>query len=318
MAVYTRVDTKDLTPFLARYGLPPATVFKGIAEGVENSNYLLESDGKRFILTLYEKRVKTEELPYFLGLMDHVVQKGAPAAAPVLDKEGICLQTLCGRPAALIEFITGTSPDTPSAPLAEAGGGAMAKLHGATADFAGRRPNALGPEGWASLIDEMGPSLDKVAIGLHQELKATLADLQAAWPKNLPQGTIHADLFPDNVLFHGDKVAGIIDFYFACTDYYAYDLAISMNAWVPEGSLDPTHAVHFRRGYETVRALSPDEANALPTFLQGSALRFLLTRAYDWLNQVPGSLVRVKDPLPYLQLLRHHRDNPTAFVEDRS
>lgn len=315
MAVYTRVDEASLTTFLSGYGLPPATVFKGIAEGVENSNYLLESGGTRYILTLYEKRVEADDLPYFLDLMDHVVMKGVPAAAPVRDQKGQCLQQLCGRPAALIHFIEGTSPDDAAVRQANQAGQAMAQLHTATADFHDIRENSLGPEGWLNLIHEMGAGLNQVEAGLHQDLLTIAMDLADRWPRTLPRGTIHADLFPDNILFKDGKVGGLIDFYFSCTDFYAYDLAISMNAWTPEGTTAPAHAKSLLDGYQAVRPLSAEECAALPLFLQGSALRFLLTRAYDWLNQVPGSLVRVKDPLPYLTLLRHHRATPTAFLD---
>ncbi|WOI53749.1 homoserine kinase [Parvularcula sp. LCG005] len=316
MAVYTRVDESALTEFLARYDLPPATVFKGIAEGVENSNYLVEAGGERFILTLYEKRVNADDLPYFLGLMDHVVEKGVPAASPVHDRTGERLQTLCGRPAALITFLEGTSPDSPSLSQARVAGSALASLHAATADFAGARPNALGPRGWADMVDKSGPRLDEIEAGLHDEMHEAAASLIAEWPTDLPSGTIHADLFPDNVLFRGDEIAGMIDFYFACTDIYAYDLAISMNAWTPEGTTETARAHAFRQGYESVRPLSGKEQAALPLLLRGAALRFLVTRAYDWLHQIPGSLVRVKDPKPYLELLRLHRDNPAAFSKD--
>lgn len=313
MAVYTHVPDEALTEFLSLYDLPAPTVFKGIAEGVENSNYLLETAGKRFILTLYEKRVAKQDLPYFLDLMKHVMDAGVPAAGPIADTQGNILQTLCDRPAALIEFLSGTSPQTPTPKQAIAAGTAMAQMHLATADFSGDRANALGPAGWAAMIEALGQRLDSIEPGLEVELNQLMTALIAEWPRDLPRGTIHADLFPDNVLFSGDTIGGVIDFYFSCTDFYAYDLAISMNAWTEEGQTDPTVAQAFREGYETIRPLSADEANALPVLLKGAALRFLLTRAHDFLHQVPGSLVRVKDPLPYLALLRHHRNHPGAF-----
>ncbi|MEM6648987.1 MAG: homoserine kinase [Pseudomonadota bacterium] len=318
MAVYTRVDETSLTKFLSLYGKPPATVFKGIAEGVENSNYLLESGGERFILTLYEKRVAAEDLPYFLSLMDHVMEKGIPAAGPVRDLQGETLQTLCGRPAALIHFLEGMSPDTPTLPQTVAAGAALAQFHLATEDFSMKRPNALGPQGWPPLIEQSGERLNDIEAGLYQELTEVAQECLDQWPEDLPKGTIHADLFPDNIFFNGEEVCGLIDFYFACTDFFAYDLAICMNSWTPEGSLTADNAHSFLRGYEQVRALGEDEMIALPLFLKGAALRFYATRAYDWLHQIPGSLVRVKDPSPYLHLLRHHRDHPTAFLENIS
>lgn len=314
MAVYTHVEEQALTEFLARYGLPPATVFKGIAEGVENSNFFVQAGADRFILTLYEKRVDPDDLPYFLGLMDHVATKGVPSARPIPDQNGQILQSLCGRPAALISFLEGTSPTHPSLQQCEEAGKSLAQLHQATADFNKQRANSLGLDGWSKLIEDIGSDADEIQSGLGQEFIDTYSMLKNTWPAGLQAGTIHADLFPDNVLFKSNRIAGMIDFYFACTDFYAYDLAISMNAWTLEGTTDPAHAVALLNGYESVRPLSAEERNAMPIFLLGAAMRFLLTRAYDFLNQVPGSLVRVKDPMPYLQLMRHHRDHPHVFM----
>jgi homoserine kinase type II len=314
MAVYTRVDERALATFLALYDLPPATTFKGIAEGVENTNYFVETAGRRYILTLYEKRVDRADLPYFLSLMEHVAEKGVPAAMPVTDRSGAALQVLAGRPAALISFLDGVSPQSPTIPQARSAGEAMAMLHEATTDFGGTRPNALGPAAWSGLAGSVGDGFDRIAPGLREETGQVIAALVADWPTDLPRGTIHADLFPDNVLFDGATVSGLIDFYFACTDFLAYDIAVAMNAWTPEGSLEPAHAEAFLGGYEQRRRLAAEERAALPLLLAGSAMRFFLTRAYDAANQVPGSLVRVKDPRPYLDLVRHHRAQGWTFI----
>lgn len=315
MAVYTHVDDDALADFLACYNLPPATTFKGIAEGVENSNFFVETADRRFILTLYEKRVDAADLPFFLALMRHVVRAGLPAAAPVSDENGDYLQQLAGRPAALISFLDGTSPAEPSADKAYKAGVALAQLHNATGDFVRTRPNALGPRMWTLMAHRLSPRLDHLGTGTGKEIIERAAFVRSQWPSDLPTGIIHADLFPDNVLFLDGQVSGLIDFYFACTDLLAYDLAISMNAWTPEGSADPTCALALRRGYESIRPLTPKEADALPLLLEGAALRFFLTRAHDALHQIPGSLVRIKDPRPYLMLMRQHREAPTRFAE---
>ncbi|MGV6819923.1 MAG: homoserine kinase [Parvularcula sp.] len=315
MAVYTHVDEAALTAFLALYGLPPASRTDGIVEGVENTNYRVETDGRVFILTLYEKRVSEADLPYFLGLMDHAVTHGVPTAAPIRDQRGELLNSLCGRLAALIEFVSGTSSTTPTKKMAHAAGAALGRLHAATMDYPHHRPNSLGPSGWQEMIVALGPRLNEITADLFDEVSQGIEALVQNWPTDLPTGTIHADLFPDNVLFEGDIVSAIIDFYFSCTDFYAYDLAITMNAWTIEGTTDPANARAIYAGYGTHRPLSTAEIAALPTLLMGAALRFLLTRAHDFLHQVPGSLVRVKDPLPYLTLFRHHRDHPHDFLE---
>ncbi|MBB4658748.1 homoserine kinase [Parvularcula dongshanensis] len=310
MAVYTHVPEDELTRFLASYGLPPASVFKGIAEGVENSNYLLEAGGQRLILTLYEKRVAPADLPYFLALMDHVADAGLPAARPLTAKDGERLRELCGRPAALITFVRGVSPDRPSPAQARVCGEALARLHAATGDFEPTRRNDLGAEDWPRLTGALMPRADEIQSGLSEELPRLLASACGALPQGLPTGTIHADLFPDNLLLTEGEVTGIIDFYFACTGPLAYDLAVSMNAWTPEpqtdAPIDTRNARALLEGYESVRPLAAAEREALPTLLTGAALRFFLTRAHDWLHRVPGALTRIKDPLPYLRLMRHH------------
>ncbi|WP_031555505.1 homoserine kinase [Parvularcula oceani] len=318
MAVYTHVPDGALNAFLSSYGLPAATMFKGIAEGVENSNYLVETAGERFILTLYERRVDPGDLPYFLGLMDFVADAGLPAARPLTGRDGERLRTLCGRPAALITFVSGVSPEAPSPAQARAAGAALARLHRAAEPFEGRRANALGPDGWQALFAQIAPRLDEVAPGFRSEVGHHLERALAPLP-GLPAGTIHADLFPDNVLFEGDRVTGLIDFYFACTDRLAYDLAIALNAWTKEPedgeAPDPAGPRAFLAGYESIRPLAGAERDALPQLLTGAALRFLLTRAHDWLHRVPGACVSVKDPLPYLRLLRHHERSPDDFLE---
>lgn len=309
MAVYTEVSDADLAAFVASYGLGRLLSFKGIAEGVENTNYLVHTDKGPYILTLYEKRVNPADLPFFLGLMDHLAARGLNCPLPVRDLTGNMLGTLAGRPAAIITFLEGVWLRKPEARHCEAVGAALARMHLAGADFSIRRENALGLDGWRPLFERFAAQADEIAPGLSDTISRELASLDANWPQNLPQGVIHADLFNDNVFFVGDDLSGLIDFYFACNDALAYDVAICLNAWCfePDCSFNLTKGRALLRGYTRVRQLSSDEQAALPWLARGSALRFLLTRGYDWINTPPGALVKRKDPIEYLRRLRFHQ-----------
>jgi len=309
MAVYTDVPDDELRAFLADYALGEAVSCKGIAEGVENSNYLLRTERGTYILTLYEKRVDPADLPFFLALLDHLAGKGVACPTPIHAKDGKALRQLCGRPAAIVSFLDGMWPRRIEAQHCGAIGGALAQLHRAAADFRLKRTNALSLAGWRKLYQACHDRANEVAPGLSEELAEELNALTQLWPKNLPQGVIHADLFPDNVFFRGHDVSGLIDFYFACNDFLAYDIAICLNAWCFEadGSFNVTKAKLLLRGYRAGRELTPEEMGAFPILARGSALRFLLTRLYDRLNHPEGALVKPKDPLEYRQKLRFHR-----------
>ncbi|HYB57344.1 MAG TPA: homoserine kinase [Alphaproteobacteria bacterium] len=309
MAVYTEVSDEDLAAFLTQYDLGAVIACKGIAEGVENSNYLLQTERGTYILTLYEKRVAREDLPFFLALMEHLAREGLACPTPVHGKDGLALRELCGRPAAIVSFLKGLWPRRIEPRHTARLGEALALLHLAGLSFAQRRENALGLGGWRTLFQACETRAHEVQTGLAQELAAELAHLEAHWPNALPEGVIHADLFPDNVFFFGDELSGIIDFYFACTDFLAYDVAICLNAWCFEtdGSFNVTKARLLLANYRKRRALSPDEMAALPILARGGALRFLLTRLYDWLNHPTGAFVKPKDPLEYLAKLRFHQ-----------
>jgi homoserine kinase type II len=309
MAVYTDVPDDELRAFLADYALGEAVSCKGIAEGVENSNFLLRTERGTYILTLYEKRVHPADLPFFLALLDHLAGKGVACPTPIHARDGNALRQLCGRPAAIVSFLDGMWPRRIEAHHCAAIGGALAQLHAAAADFGLRRSNALSLDGWRKVYESCRGRADEVAPGLAQELGEELDALDRLWPKTLPNGVIHADLFPDNVFFRGSEVSGLIDFYFACNDFLAYDIAICLNAWCFEGdgSFNVTKAKLLLRGYRSARELTRDEITSLPILARGSALRFLLTRLYDRLNRPPGALVKPKDPLEYRQKLRFHR-----------
>lgn len=313
MAVYTHVSREELEEFLTQYDLPKLVAHHGIEAGVENSNYFLDTEEGRYVLTLFEKRVAEKDLPFFLGLTEHSRAQGLNVPAPVHRRDGGVKGTLCGRPAAIVTFLEGVSEKRANLARAEAAGELLARLHLATDGFAMERPNDLGPADWALMVERLGDRLNEISLGLYADLRAEADVLMAEWPDHLPRGVIHADFFPDNVMFEGDDATGIIDFYFACTDFLAYDLAISMNAFTQEDTPDPAPGLALRKGYEKIRPLSEDEKTALPLFLRGSALRFALTRAHDLLHQVPGSLVVVKDPAPWLALLRAHRQHPPFF-----
>jgi len=307
MAVYTDVAADELAEFLKHYDIGELLSYKGIAEGVENSNFLLHTTAGYFILTLYEKRVAKGDLPFFLNLMTHLASHGINCPQPVKSKSGEALSTLAGRPAAIINFLEGVWPRKPSAAHCAGVGQALAKMHLAGRDFGMTRANALSVSGWRPLFDAAASRADELQHGLRAFIAAELDHLENnVWPRNLPQGVIHADLFPDNVFFLGEQLSGIIDFTFACTDILAYDVAICLNAWCFESdySFNVTKARAFLNAYGRERKLSDAEQDALPLLARGAALRFLLTRLVDFLNVPEGALVRPKDPLEYARKLR--------------
>lgn len=310
MAVYTQVPAEALETFLSRYDVGTLVSAKGIAEGVENSNYLVETTANRFILTLYEKRVAEADLPYFLALKTHLADRGLAVPRPIPDRAGVALQTLQGRPACLIEFLPGVSLSEPTPAYCSAAAEALGQMHVAVRDFAGVRANALDLAGWQRLAAACGARADEVAPGLAAAIADELAFLEAHWPVDLARSTIHADLFPDNVLVRSGRVTGLIDFYFACTDIRAYDLAVMHTAWAFSGD-GATHfadrAAALDAGYAASHGLTPEEAAALPVLCRGACLRFLLTRTYDWLNTPADALVTRKDPLAYRRRLEHYR-----------
>jgi homoserine kinase type II len=315
MAVYTEVADDDLAAFIAEYDIGGLVSCKGIAEGVENSNYLLQTEGGRFILTLYEKRVNEADLPFFLALMAHLAGKGVATPLPVKARDGAALRRLAGRPAVIVTFLDGMSARKPSAEQCGQLGEALARLHAAGADFTSHsRANALGPGGWRPLLERSGPAANTVQAGLYGFADEELLFLESHWPRHLPAGVIHADLFPDNVFFLKGRLSGIIDLYFACNDLLAYDVAICLNAWCfePDYSFNLTKGQALIAGYERVRRLSAEEREALPVLCRGSAIRFMLTRLYDWLNVPPGALVRPHDPMAYYRRLRTHQKVASA------
>jgi homoserine kinase type II len=318
MAVYTPITDSDLAAFLVDYDLGRLRACKGIAEGVENSNFLVDTDRARFILTIYERRVAAADLPYFLELMRHLAAKGFPSPLPQTDRAGNMLKTLQEKPAAMVSFLPGVSVSEPTVTHCREMGAGLARMHEASRDFAGTRANSLGQSSWAGLYAPHAAEADALQPGLAALIFADLAALQDLWPKGLPTGVIHGDLFPDNAFFIEDAFSAVIDFYFACNDIIAYDLAVCLNSWChdADGSLSLPHARAMIAGYETHRRLSDAEIAALPALARGAALRFFLTRLIDWGSTPAGALVRPKDPMEYAAKLAYHRANagdPAAY-----
>ena len=314
MAVYTDITETELGTFLTEYDLGSLRSYRGIAEGSENSNFVLHTSAGEFILTLYEKRVEAADLPFFLKLMQHLALKGISCPLPVERRDGGLIGELAGRPAAVITFLEGVWMRRPTAAQCREVGKALAGLHLAGADFGLSRPNTLSVSGWRKLWDASRARADEVDAGLQVDIDADFRLFDRDWPDDLPAGVIHADLFPDNVFFLGDKLSGLIDFYFACNDFYAYDVATCLNAWCFEkdGAYNLTKGVALLSGYESVRPMTPAERGALPLLARGSALRFMLTRLYDWLTIPDGALVQKRDPMEFVRRWRFHRQVATA------
>lgn len=318
MAVYTQVSAEALISFLAKFDVGELVSAKGIAEGVENSNYLVETTRDRFILTLYEKRVAAADLPYFMALLAHAAAAGQPVPCAIPDRTGTSIHELEGRPACLIEFLPGISLARPTPAQALSGGKALGGLHAALADFGGERPNGLGVDAWRPLLDRCGNAVDEIAPGLFERVSAGLHRVERDWPRTLPTAPIHADLFPDNVLMLGNRVTGLIDFYFACTDIRVYDVAVMHTSWAFDAQgapLAPGVGRGIVDGYAASFGLSDAERAALPVLAEGACIRFLLTRAWDWLNTPADAMVTRKDPLAYLKRLDWYGENgQSAFA----
>jgi len=310
VAVYTDITEAELDPLLSRFGLGAALAFKGIAEGVENSNFFLETEAGRFILTLYERRVREDDLPFFVELMQWLAGRGFPCPTPQADRDGQMLQRIRDKPAALVSFLNGVSVSRPSPRHCREAGGGLARLHLAGEGFPGRRENALGAHTWMSLFDGQAASADSLQSGLAQVITADLATLAATWPHGLPSGVIHADFFPDNVFFVRGRFAAAIDFYFACNDAFAYDVAVCLVSWCfdPDGRFKPEHARALLAGYEALRPLQQAEREPMAVLAMGAAMRFFLTRLIDWTSTPAGALVKPKDPLEYAAKLAFFRD----------
>ncbi|MBE04008.1 MAG: homoserine kinase [Gammaproteobacteria bacterium] len=316
MAVYTEISDSQLAEFLQDYEIGTAVSCKGIAEGVENSNFLLFTERGPYILTLYEKRVALGDLPFFLGLMEHLAAKNVPCPTPIHGLDGNVLRSLCGKPAAITSFLSGVSPTSPNLSHCKNVGLGLADLHINGSNYSARRKNSLSRDGWEKLFLLVEDKADHITPGLTKLIRSEIDYLKEFWPDDLPKGVIHADLFPDNVFFKDNQLTGLIDFYFACNDFFAYDLAICLNAWCFESdfSFNRHKAKSMTLAYNNRRPLTPSELSALPMLARGAALRFLTTRLFDWLNVVEGALVKPKDPIEYVHKLRFHQSIKNASI----
>lgn len=310
MAVYTDINEHELASFLNDYAIGAPISYRGIAEGVENSNFMLHTDHGRFILTLYEKRVAEHDLPFFLELMQHLSKHGIDCPQPVIRNDGTMIGQLAERPAAIVTFLDGVWMRKPNSVHCSEVGKGLAAMHLAGLDFAMRRKNSLSIDAWRPLWNRCRDRADELSSGITGEIESELDFLEAHWHTNLPTGIIHADLFNDNVFFLNDHLSGFIDFYFACTDMLAYDLAICLNAWCFERdfSYNSTKGKGMLKAYQSVRPLNNDEIAAIPLLARGAALRFFLTRLYDWFNTPANSLVVKKDPMEYWHKLNFFRN----------
>ena len=316
MAVYTDISDDELATLLADFDLGTALSFKGVAEGVENSNFLLETETGRYFLTVYEKRVNAGDLPFFLGLMHWLADHGFPSATPIADRQGNLLKTVRGKPCAIVSFLSGLSVRRPSVAHCREAGRSLAWLHEAGQGFELERGNDLGQASWFNIFSTLKDQAEALKPGLAAVIDADLEALAQCWPQGLPEGVIHADYFPDNVFFHGPQFAAAFDFYFACNDALAYDIAVALNAWCFEadGSFNVTAARALVAGYESRRPLSAAERSALPILAHGAAMRFFLTRLHDWRATPAGAMVRPKDPLEYERKLAVHRSSPDLVL----
>ena len=312
MAVFTHIDTPMLEALWDEYDLAQLTGFKGIQAGVQNSNFIVETASSKYILTIYEDTttgVNPDDLPYFLGLMQHLAAAGINCPTPIARRDGALLSQLAGKPAALVSFLDGRGTITPKPQHCRNAGAALAAMHLAGEDYSFTRANDQGPQNWQTLFDSCAERADEVTPGLADLMQSELTHLTAHWPEHLPRGVIHADLFPDNVFFINGEVTGLIDFYFACNDIWAYDLAIMLNAWCFEADVNfnITKARALLAGYQSVRPMSPPEIDALPILARGAAMRFLSTRLHDWLSHPEDALLVPKNPVDYVRRLRFHR-----------
>ena len=314
MAVYTKIDHKKIRRILSSYDLGKLNQFKGIEEGIENTNYFLSIENKKFILTIYEKRVKSEDLPFFSDLMSSLNKSNFKCPAPILNKQNKTITDFEGKKLMIVSFLEGKAKKNLSPLNCKSIGIEVAKMHSITKNFKFKRENDLSVKSWRNLFDSVKDKCSKIHNDLPKLIEENLKDVEKNWPKNLPRGIIHADLFHDNIFFLQDKFSGIIDFYFSCEDFFAFEIAICFNALCFDGlkenlSFNFTKAKNFIDGYTSIRKLNEEEKNNIKVLSQGAALRFLLTRVFDTLNKVEGAIVKIKDPIEYLKRLEFHKNS---------
>ena len=311
MAVYTKLSENNLRDFFSKYNLGRLLKFQGIQEGIENSNYFVKTDSGKFILTVYEKRIEEKDLPFFMGLMKNIFNKNFPSPEPIINKNGNYITEIFGKKAAVVSFLEGASKKNLTPDNCHEVGIYTAKLHMITKNLNIKRTNRLSVNSWRLIYRKIQRDCSKIYPDLTKIIERNLEIIEDKWPKNIPRGIIHADLFPDNIFFKGNKLTGIIDFYFSCYDFYALEIAICLNALCFEGknenlSFNVTKAKKFIDGYSSIRKLTEEEKESLKILCHGAAMRFLLTRVFDYLNLTEDALVKIKDPVEYLKRLEFH------------
>jgi len=311
MAVYTKLSKNQLEIFFSKYNLGKLINYKGIEEGIENTNYFIKTEKGEYILTLYEKRVEEKDLPFFIGLMKNLFDQKFPTPEPVINKNGNYISEINGKKAAVVSFLKGSAKKVLSPNDCFEVGLYTGKLHIITKRLSGKRENKLSINSWENIYSKVKNDCTKIHPNLAKIIEKNLELIKNKWPRDLPSGIIHADLFPDNIFFHNGKLTGIIDYYFSCNDFYAFEIAVCLNALCFEGknenlSFNVTKAKKFIDGYSSIRKLSDEEKNSLKVLCQGAAIRFLLTRVFDYLNLTEGAIVKIKDPLEYLKRLEFH------------
>ncbi len=314
MAVYTKLNSKKIEEILSNYNLGKLDSFKGIEEGIENTNYFLSIDKKKFILTIYEKRVKSEDLPFFSDLMSSLNKANFKCPAPISNNNNETISNFEGKKLMIVSFLEGQAKENLSPDNCKSIGLEVAKMHKLTKSLKLNRQNDLSINSWRSLFNSVKDRCENIHKDLPRLIEENLNDVEKNWPKNLPKGIIHADLFHDNIFFIKDKFSGVIDFYFSCEDFFAFEIAICFNALCFDGqksnlSFNVTKAKNLIDGYSSIRKLSEDELNSIKVLSQGAALRFLLTRVFDSLNKVEGAIVKIKDPMEYLTRLEFHKNS---------
>ena len=311
MAIYTKLSENNLKEFFLKYNLGKLLNYKGIKEGIENTNYFIQTDTGKFILTIYEKRVEEKDLPFFMGLMRNLFDANFPSPEPIINKNGNYVTEISGKKAAVVSFLDGFAKKNLTPNDCHKVGIQTAKLHLITKNLTGKRENKLSVNSWRKIYGKVQKDCSKIHLNLTKTIEKNLDEIENNWPKNIPSGIIHADLFPDNIFFKDNKLTGIIDFYFSCYDFYVFEIAICLNAFCFEGqkenlSFNVTKAKKFIDGYSSIKKLTEEEKKSLKILCQGAAMRFLLTRVFDYLNLTEGALVKIKDPIEYLKRLEFH------------
>ena len=309
MAVYTHIDEMALKPLIVRYDIGELVSFKGIPQGVDNTNYFVETSKGKYILTIFEKRILIDELPFYIGFMQHLQKKGIPCPTVIETRDGKSITTIADKAAIVATFLDGDWPRSVSEHHCLTLGTTLGHMHKAVKDFPMKRRNSMSLPAWRALVSACRGEADTVEAGLSDFLDKEIDFLEKAWPKYLPRGAVHADLFTDNVFFNGERLSGIIDVYFACTEYFSYDVMLTLNSWCfdAQGKLDRVKSAALLAQYQKGRAFTKAEARALPIFGRGAAMRIIATRLYDWLNPAPGAVIKAKDPMEHIRILRFHQ-----------